>query len=427
MTTEADAIIVGAGPAGSATAHYLAKEGFRVIALEKARFPRDKVCGDGLTPRAVREIGLLGVPTPESEGWLRNKGLRIIGGGHRLEFPWVESASFPSYGLTLPRARFDHILAKHARVTGADVREGIAVDAIVRDERTGKVAGVTARETDEKGRRVGSPVTYRAPLVIAADGVSSRIATSEGIERKKGRPMGVAVRTYFRVDRPQDEWMEGHLELWSGEVGTSTLLPGYGWIFSVEGGLVNVGLGTLSARGKPSGLDHRAMLDEFVKNTAGEWGFSEENRAGETLGAAIPMAFSRQPHYRDGLMLVGDSGGMVNPFNGEGIAYAMQAARRATEAAVGAREATGDRDRERALAGYSRQMKADLGGYYGMGRVFAALIERPAIMRACTKYGLPRPTIMWITHKLLSDVYEPHGGDWADRVLATLARVAPKA
>jgi flavin-dependent dehydrogenase len=301
------------------------------------------------------------------------------------------------------------------------------VEGLIRDERTGKTAGVTARETDLTGRKVGPVVTYRAPLVIAADGVSSRVATSEGIERKKGRPMGVGVRTYFRVDRPRDEWMEGHLELWSGEAGRSALLPGYGWIFSVDDGLVNVGLGTLSARGRPPGLDHRAMLEEFIKNTAGEWGFTEEGRQGETLGAAIPMAFSRQPHYRDGLMLVGDSGGMVNPFNGEGIAYAMQAARRATEAAVSAREATRDRDRERALAGYARQMKADLGGYYGMGRVFAALIERPAVMRACTKYGLPRRRVMWITHKLLSDVYEPHGGDWADRILATLARVAPKA
>jgi geranylgeranyl reductase family protein len=427
VKTDADAIIVGAGPAGSAVGHYLAKEGFSVIALEKARFPRDKVCGDGLTPRAVRELSLMGVPTPESEGWVRNKGLRIIGGGHRLEFPWIESASFPGYGLTLPRAEFDHVLAKHARATGADVHEGVAAEGLVHDERTGRAVGVTARQMDEKGRKVGDVVTYRAPLVIAADGVSSRIATSEGIERKTGRPMGVAVRTYFRVDRPRDDWMEGHLELWSGEAGKSKLLPGYGWIFTVGDGMVNVGLGTLSGRGKPLGLDHRAMLEEFVKNTAGEWGFTEDDRAGETLGAAIPMAFSRQPHYRDGLMLVGDSGGMVNPFNGEGIAYAMQAARRAAEAAVGAREATSDRDRERALAGYARRMKSDLGGYYTMGRVFAALIERPSVMRACTKYGLPRPTIMWITHKLLSDVYEPHGGDWADRILAMMARVAPKA
>ncbi len=427
VKTEADAIIVGAGPAGSAAAHYLAKEGFQVIALEKARFPRDKVCGDGLTPRAVRELALMGVPTRESDGWVRNKGLRIIGGGHRLEFPWVESASFPGYGLTLPRATFDHVLAKHARASGADVREGVAVEGVLRNERTGDVEGVSARETDDKGRKVGPPMTYKAPLVIAADGVSSRIATSEGLERKKGRPMGVAVRTYFRVDRPKDDWMEGHLELWSGEAGRSKLLPGYGWIFTVDDGLVNVGLGTLSGRGKPLGLDHRAMLEEFIKNSAHEWGFTESDRAGETLGAAIPMAFSRQPHYRNGLMLVGDSGGMVNPFNGEGIAYAMQAARRVAEAAVSAREATSGRDRERALAGYARQMKEDLGGYYSLGRVFAALIERPSVMRACTRYGLPRPTIMWITHKLLSDVYEPHGGDWADRLLSALTRVAPKA
>ncbi|MEX0913614.1 MAG: FAD-dependent oxidoreductase, partial [Demequina sp.] len=142
---------------------------------------------------------------------------------------------------------------------------------------------------------------------------------------------------------------------------------------------------------------------------------------------AIPMAFNRQPHYVPGMMLVGDSGGMVNPFNGEGIAYAMQAARHATEAMVAWREATTDRDRERALEGYAQKMKDELGGYYGMGRVFASLVAHPSVMKLCTRYGLPRPTIMRFTHKLLADVYEPRGGDWADRLLATMTRIAPSA
>jgi flavin-dependent dehydrogenase len=127
------------------------------------------------------------------------------------------------------------------------------------------------------------------------------------------------------------------------------------------------------------------------------------------------------------MMLVGDSGGMVNPFNGEGIAYAMQAARRATEAAVTWREATDDVARERALASYARMMKDDLGGYYSLGRVFAALIEKPAIMKVCTRYGLPRPLVMEFVSRLLADVYEPRGGNWADKVLVALTKVAPAA
>lgn len=421
MKTEADVIVVGAGPGGSATAHYLTEEGFHVIVLEKARFPRDKVCGDGLTPRAVKELGLMGIPTPADEGWARNKGIRMIGGGHRIEFPWPETESFPSYGLTCRRARFDEVLARRAMATGADVREGVAVTGTVRDEASGRVIGVTAHGA---GDRSGAEDTYLAPLVVAADGVSSRLALGVGRERKKGRPMGVAVRTYYPTPR-RDEWLEGHLQIWSGVPGKSKLLPGYGWVFPLADGTANVGLGTISGRGRPPRVDPRSLFGEWVDHSIGDWGFE----AGEAplVGAAIPMAFSRQPLYRDGLALVGDSGGMVNPFNGEGIAYAMQAARRLTEAAVEARAARDDRARERALAGYPRHLKDDLGGYYTLGRVFARIIDHPSVMKVCTRFGLPRPTLMWFTHKLLSDVWEPHGGDWADRTISTLARIAPSA
>ncbi|WP_042213281.1 geranylgeranyl reductase family protein [Demequina mangrovi] len=431
MRTEADVIVIGAGPGGAAAARYLAAEGFDVIALEKTRFPREKVCGDGLTPRAVREINMIGLPTPREEGWIPNHGLRMVGGGHRLEFPWHDLESFPNYGLSLPRAQFDHRLAEHARAAGADVREGWHVDGVIRDERQdgyaggGRVVGVTARETDERGRKVGEPVELRAPLVIAADGVSARIALGLGIERKDNRPLGVAVRTYFTTPRHDEEWMEGHLEIWDGERGNSNLLPGYGWIFPLGDGTANVGLGTLSAKGTPPKLDHRALLRDWLDHSAEDWELGEQ--VGDIKGAAIPMAFNRQPHYVPGMMLVGDSGGMVNPFNGEGIAYAMQAARRATEAAVAWRDATGARDQEIALASYARMMKDDLGGYYSLGRVFASLVEHPTVMKVCTRYGLPSALVMEFTSRLLADVYEPRGGNWADRLLSALTKVAPAA
>jgi len=423
----ADVIIVGAGPGGAAAARYLATEGFDVIALEKSRFPREKVCGDGLTPRAVRELQLIGLPTPREDGWIPNWGLRMVGGGHRLEFPWHELDSFPDYGLSLTRASFDHKLAEHARAGGADVREGWFVTGAVRDERTGRVTGVTARETDDAGRKVGDEVTYSAPLVIAADGVSARIALGLGIEKMDDRPMGVAVRTYYETPRHDEEWMEGHLTIWSGEPGRSDLLPGYGWIFPLGDGTANVGLGTLSPKGAPSGLDHRALFKNWVEHGTEGWEFDADAPVAKVQGAAIPMAFNRQPHYVPGMMLIGDSGGMVNPFNGEGIAYAMQAARRAAEQAVAWREARDDVAKEAALAAYATRMKEDLGGYYSLGRVFAQLIARPEVMRACTRYGLPSQTIMQFTHKLLADVYEPRGGDWADRLMTALTRIAPAA
>lgn len=420
-------IVVGAGPGGAAAARYLAAEGFDVIALEKSRFPREKVCGDGLTPRAVRELQLIGLPTPREEGWIPNWGLRMVGGGHRLEFPWHELESFPDYGLSLPRASFDHKLAEHARAAGADVREGWFVTGAVRDERTGRVIGVTARETDEKGRKVGEEITYSAPVVLAADGVSARIALGLGIERMDNRPIGVAVRTYFETPRHDEEWMEGHLEIWDGEVGKSNLLPGYGWIFPLGDGTANVGLGTLSSNGTPPKLDHRALMDRWVRHYTPGWSFDPDAPVSRVQGAAIPMAFNRQPHYVPGLMLIGDSGGMVSPFNGEGIAYAMEAARTAADALVAWRDAPTGVAKEQALRGYAVAMKEQLGGYHSLGRVFAHLIANPHVMKAVTRYGLPQPTVMRFTHKLLADIYEPRGGDWADKLMATLNRITPAA
>ena len=213
-TDSADVIVVGAGPAGSATAAYLAMAGLDVLLLEKTRFPREKVCGDGLTPRAVRELITLGIPTPESEGWIRNHGLRIIGGGLRLELPWPDLASFPPYGLVRTRHDFDDILAKHAVKHGARLREGVNVGAPIRDER-GAIIGVEARDSDENGRATGATMTFRAPLVVAADGNSSRLSLAMGREKREDRPMGVAVRTYYTSPRHDDDYLESWLELWS--------------------------------------------------------------------------------------------------------------------------------------------------------------------------------------------------------------------
>lgn len=425
---DADVIVVGAGPGGSTAAHYCAAAGLSVLVLEKSEFPRDKICGDGLTPRAVSELVRMGVSIREQDGWIKNEGLRVIGGGHRLELPWPELSSYPSYGMARPRMSFDHTLVEHARSTGAKVLERMNVTGPILDERTDRVVGVTARPVDSKGRRIDAPEqTFRAPVVIAADGVSARMATALGIEKRNNRPMGVAVRTYFKTPRHDDAWMESQLELWDGKPGASNLLPGYGWIFALGDGTANVGLGSVSSTAAATKIDYKGLFAKWMENAPAEWEFTPENQIGPVRGAALPMGFNRKPLYSRGMMLVGDSGGMVSPFNGEGIAYAMQAGRVAADVIAQSRARGSEAGRERVLNRYPEIMRQDLGGYYALGRYFVKIIENPKVMRLCTKYGLPRPLLMRFTVKLLSDSYEPRGGDIVDRVISGLTKIVPKA
>ncbi|SKC47234.1 geranylgeranyl reductase family protein [Krasilnikoviella flava] len=430
---DADVIVVGAGPAGTSTAHWCAAAGLDVLLLDKASFPRDKVCGDGLTPRAVGELARMGLGTREDDGWIRNEGLRVVAGARSWELPWPDLDSFPGYGMARARTSLDHRLAQHAQAGGAKLLERTKVTGPLLDDRDGRVVGVRAQALDGRGRADGAETVFRAPVVVAADGVSSRFATALGITRRDDRPLGTAVRTYFRTEgtsRHQDAWMESHLELWDGAPGASNLLPGYGWIFALGDGTANVGLGAVSstpARQSATGHDYRGMMQAWMRNTPAEWGFTPENQVGPIRGAALPMGFNRRPLYRDGAVLVGDAAGMVSPFNGEGIAYALQAGRVAADAIAQARTRTTDDARERTLASYADRMRADLGGYYTLGRWFVRLIEHPQIMRICVRYGLPRPVVMRFVLKLLSDCYEPRGGDWVDRVVAGLTRVVPAA
>jgi menaquinone-9 beta-reductase len=415
---DADVIVVGAGPSGATTAYYLAQAGLNVLLLEKARFPREKVCGDGLTPRAVKTLVAMGVDVSQEAGWLRNKGLRVIGGGLRLELPWPDLGSYPGYGLVRPRAALDETLARRAQEAGARLMEGITVTGPVLGA-DGTIAGVTARAEGDGDH--DSERTYRCRVVVAADGNSSRLSVSMGLRKRDDRPLGVAVRTYYRSPRHDDDYLESWLDLWDGD----RLLPGYGWIFGMGDGTSNVGLGLLNTSAAFGNTDYRALLRRWLKSMPGEWGYTEENRTQPVRGAALPMGFNRTPHYHRGLLLAGDAAGMVNPFNGEGIAYAMESGEILARVIAQALARPTRAETERVLRGYPQALQEAYGGYYTLGRVFVQLIGHPQLMRFATRHGMARPALMRFALKLLANLTEPRGGDATDRVINAMSRLAP--
>jgi geranylgeranyl reductase family protein len=417
----ADVIIVGAGPSGSTTAYYLASAGLDVLVLEKTSFPREKVCGDGLTPRAIRALTAMGVPMPEDDGWLRNRGLRIIGGGGRIELDWPDLSAFPGYGAVRARTDFDQILARHAEKAGARLLENVTVTGPIVDERTGRVTGVLARQADGAGP--GRERAFSARLVIAADGNSSRLSVAMGLHKREDRPLGVAVRTYYTSPRHDDNYLEAWLDLWDGK----QLLPGYGWIFGMGDGTSNVGVGMLNTSDSFGHVDYRALLRRWIGAMPAEWGFTEENRTQPVRGAALPMGFNRTPHYTRGMLLVGDAAGMVNPFNGEGIAYAMESGEIAARTIVQAFGRLTTAGAERALQGYPAVLKDYYGGYYTLGRIFVKMIGNPTFMKNATRHGIKRPAVMRMTLKLLGNLTEPRGGDAVDRMINALSKITPAA
>jgi geranylgeranyl reductase family protein len=362
----------------------------------------------------------MGVDTSEKAGWLQNKGLRVIGGGVRLELDWPDLASFPNYGLVRTRLDFDDMLAKRAVDAGALLRTGVTVTGPVLDE-DGRAIGVTAKVGPGK-----EPVEYRAPLVVAADGVSGKLPLAMGLTKRDDRPIGVAVRRYYHSPaRADDDYLESWLELRSAQ-DRERLLPGYGWIFGLGDGRVNVGLGILNSSSAFGRTNYRALLTDWLAGTPADWGMNDEaNADGPVLGAALPMGFNRVPHYTRGVMLVGDSGGMVNPMNGEGIAYAMESGELAAEVAVQALARAAGADRERALQAYPAELSLRFGGYYRLGGVFVKLIGNPQIMRIATRHGMPHPTLMRFVLKLLANLTDPRGGDAMDRIINGLSRAAP--
>ncbi|MFJ3794033.1 geranylgeranyl reductase family protein [Kitasatospora sp. NPDC090091] len=416
----ADVIVVGAGPAGSTAAYHLARTGLDVLLLEKSAFPREKVCGDGLTPRAVKQLIDLGIDVSEEAGWLHNRGLRLVAGHRTVELDWPQLSAYPPFGLVRRRADFDELLARRAASAGARLVERANVGGPLVDERTGRITGVTARLGEEK-----QPVSYHAPLVVAADGNSTRLSLAMKRYRRTDRAMGVAYRTYFTTPRHEDRYLEAWLDLRDPRDPNRRLLPGYAWVFGMGDGTANVGLGVLDTAAVAREVDWRDLLRRWCADLPPEYGYTPESVTEPVRGSALPMGLNRQPHYADGLLLVGDAGGTVSPATGEGIAYAMESGRYAAETVVQALARRTDRGRDLALRAYPQALRAAYDGYFALGRLAADVLGRPKLIGAAGAMGLGHPALLKGLFRLMVNLTEPNSRDSLDRLLHLLGKVAP--
>jgi menaquinone-9 beta-reductase len=405
---ETDVLIIGAGPGGSTAAYHLARHGIDVTLLDKAAFPREKVCGDGLTPRAIVSLQRMGIDTDDPR-FERHGGLRIYSRKTMLELPWPSLEDFPGYGLTMTRHDFDEILVRRAEKAGAGLRE--RTEALTPEIDDGWVTGARVRDLDRD-----EEVDIRARFVIAADGAASRFAAQAGVRRDPTKPLGIAARRYYRIERHPGPWLEVWMDLWEGD----EIMPGYGWLFALPDGTMNLGAGVLNTFKSFKDVSAPRVFEAFTRMLPEDWGVSEETAEGRALSGPLPMGGSRVPAAMPGMLVVGDAAGLVNPFNGEGIAYAMETGELAAELVHEALVS----DRPGLAHLYPTILRERYARYFRVGTNFVRAIGHPSVMRTLTEYGLPQAWLMRFALRMMGNLTDGRKGDFQDKLMDALVRLA---
>ena len=285
-----DVAIIGAGPGGSATAHFLAQRGLDVLLLDRSQFPRDKTCGDGLTPRALRVLDAMGILRE-----VASKGRPID--SYEVVAPNGKRTTSRTDALVVPRLTLDQIILERAVASGAQFRAGVTVDAIE----------PMAHGVNVKTR--GVSVTAR--LAVIATGAATGVLTRSGILRRPPRAM-LAARAYFEGVSARKSF-----QLRFGGVPQ----PGYGWVFPVSSNAANIGVGFWPKRRQQTA---RAAFQRFVADLP-------YRQTSEMRGYPIRVDFLRARTFAPRTLLVGEAAGLVNPLTGEGIDYALESGQIAAE------------------------------------------------------------------------------------------------
>ncbi|HEU5084068.1 MAG TPA: geranylgeranyl reductase family protein [Acidimicrobiales bacterium] len=386
-----DIAVIGGGPAGAATAIRAARAGAKVVVFEKGAHGRDKVCGDGLTPRAVGALEELGV---EYEGAHRIDGLRMIAGRQRRQLPWPEHGRFPAHGAVWPRRRLDAHLVDAAEKAGAElVYETEALPLL----EGGEVRGVTA------GGR-----TVHADLTVVAAGAQGKAARMLGAERDPAEPFGLAIRSYVESPRHLDRHLEACLTLRDRN---GTAVPGYGWMFPCGDGTVNIGVGALSTMKRFTDLNLNTLLDDYRALVRDEWGvgeYLERPRAWR-----LPMSAVKR--HGPGWVAIGDAAGLINPMNGEGIDYGLESGMLAADLFL--------ESPSTAPARYDVEIGARFDAFLRTGRRFSFLIGHPWILRNGLRVAVGTQKVADITLAVMGNLVDNETPGAAGRVL----RVADRA
>jgi menaquinone-9 beta-reductase len=394
LPARTDVLVVGAGPAGSATAAWLARRGVDVLLTDMAPFPRDKTCGDGLTPRAVAELARLGL-----EDWLGahpvNQGLRAHGFGRTLELRWPGGA-LPDRGSAVPRTELDDHLRTTAIKAGA-----VAVD------------GVKAVDVHRSGDRVthvvfGDGTEVACDRVVVADGVRSALGKALGRVWHRNTVYGVAGRSYVASDRSDDPWISSHLELRDED---GTLLSGYGWVFPLGTGEVNLGAGTLATAKRPAEVAIRPLMRAYARQIGQEFGLRGELRA--EASALLPMGGAVSGVAGRNWLLVGDAAACVNPLNGEGIDYALEGGRLAAELLTAPADPT---------TAWPAVLREHYGASFAIARRLAGVATDPRIVGALGPVGMRSDALMRLALRWMGNLVSEEDQDAAARLWRWLGR-----
>jgi geranylgeranyl reductase family protein len=326
-------------------------------------------------------------------GFQRFGGLRSIAHGVTLELAWPDHPDFPPYGYVVRRRELDQMVADAAVKAGATLWP--ATEAIAPALTDGVLDGAVVRRAE-----TGTTETVRADYVVVADGANSRFGRALGTARDRSYPLGMAIRGYFTSPYHDEPWIESHLDIRDRD---GNHLPGYGWIFPVGDGTVNVGVGLLSTFKGWKDVNTSRLMEAFCDTAPARWGIGPDTACGPPTGGKLPTGTSVHPSVGPNFVVAGDAAGSVNPFNGEGISIAYETGRLAAEA-VELALATDD---GLALQTYSQRVEEIYGLYFKVARVFVAAIGNPAVMRELTRVGMQSRTLMEWVLRIMANLLRP--------------------